>query len=69
MRGKKSKIIFNLFFMLLGLTLVCMMLIKGLDSSRNWFSLIVGSLVAVTSFVDVIRVNKSDNRSNAAKRK
>lgn len=69
MHRKKAKITFNLFFMLLGLTLVFIMLYEGLHSNHNWFSLIIGSLVAIDCFRKLIRIYKGENRTKVTKSK
>jgi len=70
MQNKKAKIIFNLFFMLLGLALAVSMLFEGLDTTHNWFSLVIGSLVAIDCFRRLLQIKKEDNsRTETSKRK
>lgn len=59
MKRKKTSIFIDLFFMLLGLMLVIIKLNDGLHSGRDWFSLVVGSIVMITSFFQLTQVNKN----------
>lgn len=56
MKYYKRKLYINLFFVGLGILLVYLVARSGIHSGRDWFSLVAGSVVALISIVDIVRL-------------